>query len=108
MLVPMPYPDDGTLQLVSERFRPLLLEVWKALAPLVETEQLGTAYQNQESPSAVLSARRTILRKAIPDFDRQYLAALFPPEEPGLSKLLEEVAETARKLAEASRHQDKA
>jgi hypothetical protein len=36
----MPYPNDGTLEIVSERFRPLLLAVWKALAPRVEESEL--------------------------------------------------------------------
>ena len=54
-----------------------------------------------------VSALLTVLRKTVPDFEKQYIAALFPREEPELSKLLTELAETAQKLAQASRQPDK-
>ena len=48
-----------------------------------------------------------IMRESIPDFEKRYLAALFPQEHTEPSKLLDELAEAARKLAQAYRRLDK-
>jgi hypothetical protein len=44
-----------------------------------------------------------IMRESVPDFEKRYIAALFPPDQTEASKLLEELAETAHKLAQAYR-----
>ncbi len=56
-----------------------------------------------------VSALIEIMRETVPDFNKRYLAALFPPqEEQGVSKVLAELAETAQRLAQASCQLDKA
>lgn len=45
-----------------------------------------------------------MMREAVPDFEKRYIAALFPREEPEAAKLLEELAEKAQKLAQEFRH----